>query len=409
MKTLSFSTSIAINVFLSILVIGGSAYAYNHFQQKETKPRKGMRRAPVRLVETTTASVSTTQPIISANGIVKAKSQISIRSEIKGTIAHIPEKFDVGGQVKKGEEIVFIENEVYKLSLEDAYAQLDKLQARHQIELGKQKVAEMEYKISGANLDSASLPLLMREPYVKQAEAEIRQAKTDIEKVKINLNKTTIEAPFDAAIIKRSVDVGSVVKDNTSIMDLIATDSFWIEVPVPTRDLRWINIPNKMIVDGKCTGSQAKVMTTHGVPRNACVVSLKPVLDNKIKTATVLLEINDPLSLKPENKSVPPILVNDFVSVKIQGVETKSVKLDRNYVHGGEYVWIMNNENLLERRNVKVSYKERNDVLIESGLFGGERVITTPLVGAVEGIALKDRSKKSKKVVRNKSGESHAS
>lgn len=382
---------ILISVVTSIVVIAMTIVMSNHFQSDEKTKRKRVPKPHVRMVDTIEVNYAEVTPSISTHGIVRQKSKVSLRSEVKGTVDHIPPHLIVGGFVKKGEPLVTINNEIYKLAIDEAKAQLSKLKAVQQIELGRKKSAEMEYQLSESILKPESLALLLREPQLKQIESDIARAEVSLKRAQINLDKTTIYAPFNGKITAKQAEIGSMVKDNTNLVDLIATDAFWVQIDMTTRDLKWIDIPNKSTGTSKCLGSEAFVMTQTG-NRKGCVVSMTPVLDNKIKTAKVMVEVIDPLAMTNPNN--PKLLVNDFVQVAIKGKKVEAIEIDRRYILDNQYVWLMSEQDLLEKRRIEISIREKDTVLVESGLINGDRVITSSLRGAVEGIAVKERKSK---------------
>ncbi|BBM67503.1 MexH family multidrug efflux RND transporter periplasmic adaptor subunit [Vibrio alfacsensis] len=380
-----------ITVLASIFVIGATLVISEKFQSNEKVNRKRTPKPHVRIVDTVQVNYVDMTPTISTNGVVKQKNKVSLRPEVKGTVKHIPFHLILGGFAKKGEPLVTIDSELHQLAVDEANAQLSKLKAAKQIEIGRQKSAEMEYQLSDTVLQAESLALLLREPHLKQIESDIAKAEASLKRAKLNLEKTTIYAPFNGKITAKQVEIGSMIKDNTNLMDLIATDAFWVQVNVTTKDLKWFDIPNKSTGTSRCLGSEAIVTTSNGT-RKGCVVSMVPVLDNKIKTAKVMIEVIDPLAIN--NQDLTKLLVNDFVKVDIKGKPIKAIELDRRYIQDNEYVWVMNEQNLLEKRYINISIREKGTVLIEDGLFDGDRVITTSLLGAVEGIELKERKSK---------------
>jgi len=61
----------------------------------------------------------------------------------------------------------------------------------------------------------------------------------------------------------------------------------------------------------------------------------------------------------------------------------------RGALHDNDTVWIVDDENRLHIREVEILRRERDEVLIRSGLDGSERIVLTNLSGAAEGMLLR--------------------
>ena len=114
-------------------------------------------------------------------------------------------------------------------------------------------------------------------------------------------------------ITARHVSIGSMARDNMTLFKLVATDSFWLEVSLPTQYLPWLIFPTNNqyeTEDGECTGSVAHIRNVADWPehvyRKGCVISLLPELNNRVRTATVLVEVKDPLALLPGKQGQTP-------------------------------------------------------------------------------------------------------
>jgi len=106
--------------------------------------------------------------------------------------------------------------------------------------------------------------------------------------------------------------------------------------------------------------------------------------------AQLLVKIDDPLCLKPENSAKPKLLLGSFVKAELFGIPVDSaVTLDRSHIHDGNTVWLMNDEGQLQIRKVDILFRNRDQVIVAEGLGEGERLVTTQLSSPIEGIPLK--------------------
>ena len=106
--------------------------------------------------------------------------------------------------------------------------------------------------------------------------------------------------------------------------------------------------------------------------------------------ARVLVEIDDPMSLAPENRDAPVLLIGSYVRVEIEGRELQAViSLSRELLRENETVWLVDQDDRLELRPVEIAYRGRDAVLVTAGLNPGDRVIRTNLAAPVVGMPLR--------------------
>ncbi|KEI70097.1 efflux RND transporter periplasmic adaptor subunit [Endozoicomonas elysicola] len=395
-----------------VLVLGAAAASYYLESKPRIRARKGQTVA--RLVQTHTVQTESARPVITGNGQVRAIHEVNLRSRLKGEITRLPDQYIPGGQISRGEVLLQIDPRDHELAIQKARAGVAKAQATLEEEKGRHRVARLEYELSGNTLSDNEIALVLRKPQLAEAEASLKRAEAELTEAQIDYERTHIKAPFDGQIRARHVSIGSVIQENTNLFDLVATDAFWLEVSLPAQYLTWLTFPasGENTTVNECKGSRVHIRNTVSWPedmyRQGCLVSLLPELDDKVRTATILVEIKDPLSLKPDNRDKPKILVNEFLQAEIRGHQIDHVvSLPRRLLQQGNRVWLMDGDNKLESREVSIAYHGRDDVLINGGLVAGEKLVTTSLPGAIEGIALRtdEREKKKQAIALNESGQ----
>lgn len=391
-----------------ILVLGAVAASYYLESKPRIRARKGQTVA--RLVQVQTIDTESAQPLITGNGQVRAIHEVNLRSRLKGEVIQLPEQYIPGGQISRGDVLLQIDPRDHELAIQKAKAGVAKALATLEEEKGRHRVARLEYQLSGNTLSDNETALVLRKPQLAEAEASLKRAEAELMETEIDYERTHIKAPFDGQIRARHISIGSVIQENTNLFDLVATDAFWLEVSLPAQYLTWLTFPSpgENTTEDECSGSRVHIRNTVSWPedmyRQGCLLSLLPELDDKVRTATVLVEIKDPLSLKPENQDKPKILVNEFLQAEIRGHQIDHVvSLPRRLLQQGSRVWLMNSDNKLESREVSIAYHGRDDVLVSGGLVAGEKLVTTSLPGAIEGIALRtdERTKKKHAIALN--------
>ena len=114
-------------------------------------------------------------------------------------------------------------------------------------------------------------------------------------------------------------------------------------------------------------------------------------LEPQGRLARLLVGIDDPFCLKPENRDLPRVLVDSLVSAEIQGRALESVfAIERPHVRENDNtVWIMNDADQLEIRPIEILFGDATHVYVSDGLTEGERLVVTDIAAPVAGMALR--------------------
>jgi len=94
-----------------------------------------------------------------------------------------------------------------------------------------------------------------------------------------------------------------------------------------------------------------------------------------------------------QQSSRPHLAPGTFVQVSVPGANLAKVAIvPRQAVHDDDTVWLADAEDRLRIRKVDILRREREVVLISSGLEAGERIVLTNLSGAADGMLLRPRA-----------------
>ncbi|RTE65117.1 efflux RND transporter periplasmic adaptor subunit [Amphritea opalescens] len=360
----------------------------------DSGPKASMAKPPVevRLVTTQRFSPATEIPTYAAMGQVIAAHESVLYPQVEGMVVAVSDQLMPGGQFKAGEEILRIDDADYQLSLRKQQASVAEAQAALQEELGQQAVAKREYELLGRHLEAADKALVLRQPQLASARATLASAKAERDQASLDVQRSRVTAPFDGMVLSRNVDLGTRVTNSTELLTLINVDTFWVEVSVPVSDLSHMMIPTHQGESGaRVELYQASWDANH--KRLGRVLRLIPALDSDSRMARLLIELDDPLGLRAENAGLPPIMVNDYIRVRIAGKPmTEVVNLPRNLLRDGDNVWIMTPDNTLEIRPVEVAYRAAEQVFISRGVGPDDKVITIDFSTPVAGMALREQA-----------------
>ncbi len=340
----------------------------------------------VRVLEARPGSYRVSVP---AMGIVKAEREVTIQPEVGGVVVDQLDSLVDGGLVKRGDPLIKIDARDYATQLEITQAELAQAQLQIREENIQRQVAEAEWRDAPSDIDADARAYVYREPHLEAAEARMSSAQSRIKKAKRDKSKTTLFAPFDGVVLTEHVDVGQLVGPASPVARIAGVDRFWIVASIPVSQLPFLEIPGINIVDTK--GSTADVHApgeADPVERTAYVLRLLPAVEERGRMAQVVVAVEDPLGLSlPPADRPPPLLVGTYVELTISGRTLDDViELPRKALRDGDKVWVVDADQRLRSRDLDILWRERGRVLVRGGLTTGDRVVTTKLPMATEGM-----------------------
>ena len=377
-----FSTLLIIVVIF--VVDGGISYVL-FTTGPETLPEEETSSA--KIVQTIPLVPHTRSISVSVLGSVIPSRKVTIRPQVSGQVVKQSDAVTIGGYVAAGAELIRIDPKDYELALAEVRSNLETARFEKEVESGRQVIAEREWKELQSDLDMEEVnrSLVLREPHLRRAEALMEKAINDIEIAQLQLSRTVIQAPFNAMVIKESVEVGQLLSPSSSICELVGTDQFWIELTVPFEELKWVRFP-----EGNKPGAEARVILDTGngesVVWNGRVIRLLSDLSELGRMARVIVSVSDPLALT-NNHGKLPLLLGSFVEVKIDAGELEdTLTIPREAMHEGGNIWVVGADGLLKILPANVLWSEKETLLISNNLEKGEELIVSDLRVALPGM-----------------------
>ncbi len=358
----------------------------------KTRP-KAQRQKPAqqaRLVTVETAQQTNHQISVSAMGKVIPAKRITLSPEVSGRIVFVNPLVIPGGAIHKGQTLLRIDARDYEAVVKQRQSEVAKAQLNLKLEQGNQLVAQQEYEMLEDIIQDQDQELVLRKPHLQEAQTALEAAKAALAKAQLDVVRCTVTAPFNAVIQDKFVDVGAQVTVSSSLLTLMGTDEYWVEAKVWVSQLHWITVPE----NNQQPGARVKIFnSTVWEPdtyREGRVVRLLGQLEEAGRLAQLLISVKDPLVLESDSPDVPPVLVDSFVRVEIEGITLEGVfGVKRDYLRDGDNIWIMNDDNQMEIRPVNVVFREKQMVYLSDGLHAGDRIVTTDISAPVDGMLLR--------------------
>jgi hypothetical protein len=283
-----------------------------------------------------------------------------------------------------------IDHQDYEIQVRQRQSEVARAVKDLKVEQGNQAVAKQEYKILDEVITDEDRELVLREPQLLSAQAARESAQAALEKAKLDLARCDIVAPFNAVIQQKHTDLGASVTTNSQLVTLIGTDEAWIEAKVFANQLKWLDIPKR-------NGDSGANVTIHnnGVWgedrfRTGRVLCLLGEVETQGRLARLLVTVDDPFCLKPQNHNLPHLLMDSYISAEIGGRTLSDVfPIKRSHLRDNDTVWIMDDDGLLEIRQVQIVFRGPDRVYVNEGLAENEKLVVTDIAAPVAGMPLR--------------------
>lgn len=379
------ATWVIILVCLAVISLGAVGYMMLVKSTPKAKKRPPEKITP--LVQIQEIFPVTQTVTIKAMGTVVPARELTLRSRVSGEIIEIHPEFTEGGILRKGEQILRIDDLDYQLITAQKQSAVADATYQLKVELGRQDVARREWKLlNGDNpAPEADAELALRKPHLEKARSDLKAANAELAAAQLQLERTRIKVPFNSIIRNTHVERGSQVAVQENLATLVGTDEYWVQVSVPVDRLKWIDIPDSH----RHQGAEARV-TYHGdAVRTGRVVKMLSDLEAEGRMARLVVSIKDPLGLKAPDRSQPAVLIGEYVRVEIQGSEIKDAfRIPRTALRDDTHIWLADAAGRLEIRNVRTLWRDSETVLVRDGLEPGARLIVSDLAAPVPGMAI---------------------
>lgn len=313
---------------------------------------------------------------LSAQGQVEPVIQTIIISEVAGAIDYISPKLKAGGRFSKGEKMLKVSSADYQAQLAQANASVAEAEFKIVQEEARAVQAMRDWKKLGRGGNPGKL--VTREPQLKSARANLEAAKANAVQAQRDLAKTEVNAPYDCMVGAASVDAGGYLPRGGRVAEVYTADKVQVRLPLSLEDVSFL--PQDLV------GSKAVVRAEVGRGSKdwfGKVVRTEGRIDRATHTMMIVVEVHE--ADGDGMFKLPPTGL--FVKGSFEGeVFDSAVKVPREALRSDDAVWLLDESNRLQVREVKVVRSERDYVIVTDGLSGGDRVITSPIELPVNGM-----------------------
>jgi RND family efflux transporter MFP subunit len=371
---------------LAALALGAALATIIFATRPQVEARPTEAAAPlVRVVE---ARVEPVQLTVRTHGTVAPRTESDLVPEVSGPVIWVSPSLASGGFFEAGEPLLRIDPTDFDVALEQARASLARAEseaARARKELQRQRTLAAQNVTSASRLDDA-------ENATKVAEATLRQTRATLRKAQHDMERTEIRAAYQGRVREEHVDVGQFVSRGSPVATLYAVDYAEVRLPISDQDLAFIDLPLRFQAGMEDTPGPEVVISAEFAGRphqwKGAVVRTEGEIDPRSRMVHVVARFDDPYGGVEEGR--PPLNVGLFVEAEITGRRLeRAVVLPREALRDDSRVLVVDAEDRLRFRDIKLARVDRDQIVVSEGLEAGERVCVSPLAVAVDGMPVR--------------------
>jgi membrane fusion protein (multidrug efflux system) len=285
---------------------------------------------------------------------IEAIRQVDILTKVAGQVIKLP--VEEGDRVKKGDLLAELNQSELNIEFTKTKISMDTdktLLERAKNMLDKKLIADENYDMTRLQYESS---------------------KAAHDAARLQLDYTRVRAPFDGVVTIRSIELGQRVNVNQSLFVVADFNPLRAKIYVPEKDI------------GRIYEKQRATITIDAEPGlgfTGIVKMISPVVDPASGTSKVTIDIEDHIG-----KLKPGMFASVFITTETHNdaliIPKKAMILESNLDQ--VYIYLEGNAHKV---NLKIGFKEGEDLEVLSGLEEGDLVVTAGQDGLREGLPLR--------------------
>jgi RND family efflux transporter MFP subunit len=308
------------------------------------------------LVSVTSPGVTPVTSNVTFTGAISARYDMPIGIDgDAGRIVAI--HVEAGDHVKKGQVLAKLDDSILIPQVNRLAASLEQSKAQAALSAAEYRRAQA---VAPAGALSAEDVEKRRATSVTDA-ASVKVAAAQLAEYEARLNRTRVVAPVDGTVLVRKAEIGQIANSSGDALFRIASNG-------------------EVEMRGQIAEQDLAVLKV-GQPASIYITGLARAFEGKVRLLGAIIDPNTRLgeiriALKPDPALRPGAFARGSVIVdkaERPVLPQTAVMTDSK----GAYVYVVNDQNHVERRPVRVSGTIDAGVIVAEGLTGQERIVTT--------------------------------
>jgi HlyD family secretion protein len=346
---------VIIGAVLVILALIGAVVAFGRSGTKTDSQQAGGKGAgQIPTVTVIVPGQTQVGRVVSASGPLAAKRDQPIGIAGQGGRV-IRVLVDAGSWVRAGQVLAIVDRSVQAEQAAQLAAQIEAARANAAL---AQSNYERAIALQGRGFVSKA-EIDAKRAARDAANAQVRVAQATLGATRAQIGQLNVVAPAAGLILARNVEVGQIVSPGSGALFRLAEGGqMEMRAQLAQQDLAFVHVG--MPAQVTPVGAQASI--------TGSVWQVAPVIDPQSRLGQVRIAI-------PYTPDVKP---GGFAEARITAGATTAPVLPQSAVLSddkGNYVYIVNGKNQVERRNIQIGTVNEAGVTIASGLSGNEAVV----------------------------------
>ncbi|MFA8435226.1 MAG: efflux RND transporter periplasmic adaptor subunit [Marinifilaceae bacterium] len=364
-----------ITVVLIFVMVGFALLVMKYLIGMKQAPEKDINRKLIPYVKVVDVQYQNQDVFVEEKGRLISNLEVVISSEVSGRIVASDVPLKVGQSFRKGEILIQIYDRDTRMVLKARKSkflnQLASTLPDIKVDYPNRFDIWMKF-FNSINLDE-DLPALPKPGSPKEkifiASRNILGEFYGIKSEEERLAKYNIYAPFDGSFVQVNTQIGSVASPGAKLAQIIETRNLELQVPVESRDIRWLKV-----------GDDVHILSDNGdIIAKGTLVRKSGFVDPGTQSINVFIRLTDSGSSE--------LYQGQYFTARFSGKKLYSVmEIPRNAVFRTNRVFVVR-DNKLQMQEIHI-VKMNENTLVFNGLKEGEKLVVEPLVRATENMSV---------------------
>lgn len=314
-----------------------------------------------------------TYPIwVDFSGKTEAYKSVDVTARVGGELKEI--FFKSGDDVKKDQLLFKIDDSQYKAVLEQKVASYNKDEAS--LNLAISNVKRYKPLVEDGLAPREKLDELVANQ--KQLQAVVDASNAGIKQANLDVEYTEIKATIDGKIGQNLIDVGNLVNATSTVLaKIVDSKKLYVNFNPSAKEVSLI----KKYKSEKNPRVKIKLENNELIELKGYIDFIDNIANET--TGTVLMRA----IIENEDNIILPgtfVQIKLFITDEIPLIAIHPNTLGQNQL--GTFVFVVNNEDKIETRQVEIQYSNKDLAIIKDGLNEGDRVVVSDIAKLKDGL-----------------------
>ena len=366
-----------LRILIPVLILAAGGFAWKRLGVPVEEPQPEQRERQLTRTERVVLQRTDYPVILDSQGIVRAHHETTLTPQVAGTVLAIHPGFEDGAFFSAGDVLLELDPADYETELIATQSRLARAEAALAQEEARANQARLNWDDMGYT--DAPSPLVLRDPQLKEARANVSAAEAEVAQARRNLERTKVRAPFDGRVKDRMVGPGQAVGAATPLGQIFSTDLAEVRLPLTANQLGFVVLPSRPgdpPVDVTLTDGLSSRASGH--TWQARIIRTEGALDEDSRELFAIAQIEDPYGLRGDK---PELRVGQPVRAAIVGIVLEDVfVIPRSALRGIDRVYLIDREpDRIRRESITPVWSTADTVVVRDGFQNGDWLATSRL------------------------------